>query len=204
MKKESLEAVLSRSLGEIKRRNTVSGKRRGPYKKIERPQRSRDELLLFLRKNNIKGRKHLDKFRQDGGPSAYDYWKEFGSWSKAISTAWGDFVDIDRHYIVRTVVEFNLWTFKAYCRMRKLNPDVIPSIYVMRKEFGSWSVLKSIAQAFSVKETLRTYMELRRKLRRRPTNEDCQRARIDLTKVIEIYGDKRKFDRFVDSLEKVK
>jgi len=128
----------------------------------------------------------------------------FGSWSEALSKARYDTeVGFDRHYVVMSVVEFGLWTEKSYISARSKRPDVMPSLYAVKKEFGSWGVVKDLSRAFSLKETMAVYVELRDKLGKKPTMDDCRRIKLDIGMAVKMFGSKKKFDQFIASMEEI-
>jgi hypothetical protein len=134
----------------------------------------------------------------------YDYVKEYGTWTQAMKTIWHDIGPVfDRQYIVQAVVTFNLWTRDAYLKKRAERPDILPSVNVVYKEFGSWTIMKEIAAGISLKETLASYLELKKRLGRQPTMDDCRRAGLIMEKAIELYGGKKGLDKFVETMEKV-
>lgn len=198
------EELLSLSSDELKRRHAKRGKRRGPYNREPRPSFSREELSAYLRENEIKSIRTLRKTRDGSDPSEYDYVKEFGSWKAAKLYVWKEFeAPVDRRYLVQSIIEFGLWTYRDYCSARRRRPDVFPSVHVIRKEFGGWEILKELAQAFSLRETMAAYAELKTRLGKRPTVSDCHRAKLNLDKAMKMFGSKSKFDQFIDSMEEI-
>jgi hypothetical protein len=176
---------------------------RGPYKKRDRPNRTKDELAEYLIKNNFRRRSQLRSGRREGDPTDSDYYREYGSWTLAITEIF-NIQPIDRKYILKSIIEFNLWTKRTYHIACKNRPDVIPSYRNVLNEFGSWSIAKELAVAMSVKKTLHAYMELKNRLGKRPTLEDCQMAGLIIDSLIDIYGGKSGLDKFVESLEEMK
>jgi hypothetical protein len=147
----------------------------------------------------------LEACRKEGGPKVYDYQKEFGSWTQAILTAHGpplpSIGQFDAKYMAKAVLEFGLWTQHRYREMRKQNPEIIPSIYFVYKEWGTWSNLKAYAKEFSMKQMLNSYMALWRRLGRTPTLTDCEEEGINLESPIAHFGSKREMDRLLSELE---
>lgn len=176
---------------------------RGPYKKRGRPKRTKEQLAEYLIKNNFRTRVQLRNGRQEEDPTDVDYCKEYGSWTAAVTEIF-NIQPVDRRYILKSIIEFNLWTKRSYQSVRKKRPDVFPSYCTIEKEFGSWGIAKELAVTMSVKKTLHAYMELKKRLGRRPTMEDCQMAGLIIDSVIKMYGGKSGFDKFVESLEEMK
>ena len=200
---DMIDKLLSLPASELKRRRRQRVSPRG-YNRTVRPERTRDELLEFLRENNYRSRSQLLAGRTGDDPTPYDYIKEFGSWGKAMHEVWYRYEPrFDKRYVVQAVVEFGLWTRKAYLKARIDRPDILPSLHVIRREFGSWGIMKEIAAGLSLKETLASYAELKRKLGKKPTLSDCKRAGLILDKAMSLYGGKKGLDKFVETMEEM-
>ena len=175
-------------------------KGRGTYEK--RPERSREELLNYLREKQVRSSRDLISKRQPGEPAVYDYAKAFGSWRAAMETAFGKKIDIlaaeiTPDYLIKCVLGFNLWTYEQYVNARRLRPEVIPSFAQVRKLFGSYSNLKYYAQRNSLRDVLQKYLDLRDQLGRWPTRQQCRRAGLDISRPIEHFGSRRKMNDFL-------
>ena len=177
-------------------------KRRKKYHCEKRPKFTREELLAYLRKNNFRSPLQIMKGRKPGEPKTYEYLREFGTWKNAKLNAFGvPPAPTDPVYIYKTVIEFNLWTQKAYLAARKKRPDIIPSIRIVYNRWGKFSTLKKFAQRFSIRVLIESYWELKRKLGRHPESDECRAHGIHLEKAIEFFDGKRKLEKFVDALE---
>jgi hypothetical protein len=190
---------------QLKRHRTKKGKVRGPYKRIPRPKRSRKELIDYMRENDFRTRDQLLRGRGDKDPAPYDFVKEFGSWTCAMDFIWQREIPAiqDRKYVVKSIVEFNLWTRSAYRNKRQQRPDILPSVGFIYKEFGSWGTLKELARAFSLKATLEAYVSLRDSLGRMPTMEDCRRSNINMDRALKVLGGKRELNQLIRSMEEM-
>jgi hypothetical protein len=161
-------------------------------------------LAAYIRENNFQSKRQLLSGRTGDDPMPYDYVKVYGSWSNAMKEIWHDVKSkFDREYIVRAIIEFGLWTRAAYMKKRAERPDILPSVNVVYKEFGTWGVMKEIAAGISLKATLASYLELKKRIGRTPTTADCRRAGIILDKAKKLYGGKRGLDKFVETMEKM-
>jgi hypothetical protein len=176
---------------------------RGPYKKKERPKRTKEQLSNYLIKNNYRTRAQLVNGRKEGDPTPDDYKKEYGNWTNAVTEIF-NIEPLDRRYVLKAIIEFNLWTQRAYINAHRKRPDILPSYYIVTKEFGSWVIIKELAVMVSVKKTLHAYMELKKRLGRIPTLEDCQMAGLIIDSVVKIYDGKSGLDKFVESLEEMR
>lgn len=161
-------------------------RRRGAY--MRRPVRPPDDLLAYLVKNRIRTTGDLRKYRQPTDPTLYDYVKQWGSWKEAQIAAYGApllFTAPTRpsaDYLLRCVLSFNLWTRDAYCRARRENPEVIPSVYWCKRLFGGrFDNLKWAAEKVSVTRCWEKYLSLSRRLGRQPTADDCRQYGLDMT-----------------------
>lgn len=174
---------------------------RGPY--MQRPERTRDELLQYLRDEDIRSRRELEAVRAANDPTPYDYVKEFESWANALEEAHGKkrpeiFATPESpEYLIRTVIELELWTQNEYRILRRQRPDIVPSNAAVIRVFGCFSNLFEAARAKSLKETMYSYALLWSRLGKTPTVEDCRRHGIDLTIACRVHGGKRAFDRFL-------
>ena len=177
-------------------------KRRKRYHCEKRPKLTRDQLLAYLRTNNFHTSYQLMRGRKPGEPKEYEYRREFGTWKNAKLNAFGiPPAPTDPEYIYKTVIEFDLWTEKAYRAARKRRPDIIPSISAVFKRWGKFKTLKEFARRFSIKVLIESYWELKRKLGRHPELDECRAHGIHLEKAVEFFEGKRKLEKFVDALE---
>jgi len=181
----------------IKRRNKS-------YERVIRPERSEEELLEYFKDNEITSIVSLLKTRQDGDPMPYDYVKAFGSWQKVKNMVYGEptLVPVDDpEYMIKCIIEFNLWTRPVYEEARKLRPDILPSLYQILKYWGRWSNLTQCAYEASFKKTLDTYLNFQRRLGRVPSVKDCKKENIKLGSVISFFGTKKELDKFLITVE---
>jgi hypothetical protein len=196
-----IDRLLALSPKELKRwRSRRRG--RGGYRRRDRPERSREQLAAYLRRNGFRSRRQLRVGRGEGDPTDDDYVKEYGSWSDAVKEIWRT-EQPSREFIAKAVVEFGLWSKDDYEAAHKRMPEAVPSMRVVRREFGGWGILKEIATAMSLRKTLEAYMELKSRLGRSPTKEDCRMAGLVIAAAIRVYGSKRGLDAFVRALEEM-
>ncbi len=170
-----------------------------------RPKFNRDELVKYLTEKDFRTSRQLEAGRKPGEPSVNDYRRVFGSWSLALDSVFGNWDGVappdNRMYLVRTVLEFGLWTRSRYRQARKERPDVIPSMSVVCREFDSFSVLKRLAAAKSLSRSMSDYLALKKRLGRRPTVAECARGNIDLEAMRSMFGGKRQLDMFLASMK---
>lgn len=197
------EKLLNLPATQLKRRSKRKKRAVRVYKRLPRPSYCRDELIAFARKHKIHSRYHLTKIREEGDPTFWDYIKEFGSWTEAKTHFSIDKVKYDRKYIIKLVIEFDLWNVKRYNFAYNSNKDIMPSLGVVIKEFGSWTALKHLAAIFSLKRTIALYVNLKKKLKRVPTKEDCFIESLELEPAMKVFGTKNCFDKFICSLEEI-
>jgi len=182
-----------------------------PKKKYESGKSfSEEEIVSYLRKHNFRSRDLFMERRKEGDPSVWDCRKVFGSWEKAKEAAFvspeervlGP-LDVDEEYLVNTVIQKSLWTFVDFLEGHKREPDLVPSIYYVRKHWGTFGNLIGYAKARSVEKTMDAYYKLRKRLGRRPTKEDCHVAGIEIEAASKLFGGKVELDKFCDYLEEV-
>jgi len=198
---DAVDRLLGLSADELKRWNSRR-RGRGRYLSRERRGRSKEELASYLVKNGFKSRKSLRAGRREGDPTDDDYVSAYGSWRAAVAEIWRS-KPLDRQYVVKSILEFKLWTKRAYRAARSRRPDVFPSLHAVEREFGCWGILKQIATAMSFKKTLAAYMELKRRLGRKPSAKDCLMAGIIIEGAIKLHGGKKGFDRFIEAMEEM-
>jgi hypothetical protein len=188
-----------------RRKLNLSKKTKKEYNKYPRKKRSREELIAYLRINEIRYSRKLEAVRQEGDPNVYDYRKEFGSWANATLAANGppspSIGRFDAEYMAKAVIEFDLWTQAKYRAARQRSPDIIPSINFVYKEWGKWSNLTAYAREVSMKKVLNSYMAFWRRLGRVPTIKECEEEVINLEKPIKHFGSKREMDKLLSELE---
>jgi hypothetical protein len=197
------------SLPDRKRRKiSLTYKPRGKYRKEIRPKYSQDELVEFLRERNIRSIRQVEKFRKPGEPTASDFRRAFKHWKDALCMAygWNEPLDVvrDPEYMAKVVVQLGITTVKGYIEAHRKRPDIIPAYRDLRRVWGGFKRLKLIVRRYSLALLLNDYMVLRRRLGRHPTLEDCEKASVNLEKGIEFFGDKKRLDDFLDSMEKKK
>jgi hypothetical protein len=177
--------------------------KRKPYVRIERPNRSQDELLEYFKDKGITTQKSLLEIRRGDDPLPYDYIKAFGSWGKAKEIVFGpkEVPPLEAEYMVKCIIEFDLWTRPVYEEACRKRPDILPSIYRILKKWGRWSNLTELAYRSSFKKTLDSYLLLKKKLGRTPSVKDCKRAGVKLESVRTLFGSKTEMDRFLIRVE---
>jgi hypothetical protein len=172
-----------------------------PHRK--RPSFSRQELVEYLRKNEIRSWRTLERKRADGDPIPFDYRREFGSWQAAVEEVFGKPVvpvKVDSKYVLRAVPFFNAWTYRGYLAARRLSPHVLPSMNFVIKEFGSFELFIVCARGMSLKMVLDDYLALGRKLGRRPKLDECEAAGLKMEFALKFCRGKARLDDLADGV----
>ena len=187
------------------RRRRNRNRRRGPFEK--RPPRSQTELTEYLVENNIRTTGQLNKTRQPGDPSLYDFIKAFNSWKESQIAAYGPPPPFTApakptpEYLIRCCRDFNLWRRKDWNMARKNHPEVIPSIHQCRRQFdGQFKNLTWAAERVSIKRTIERCMSLTRRLGHVPTVVEFRQHDIDLDTLRTVYPNKRGVNEFLQLL----
>ena len=194
------EALHRLVLSAQRRRLRIARRRLGPRE--DRPDRTPEELIAYLRSKQVTSTRDLKRKRAPGDPTVYDIAKRFGSFSVAMTQAFGPRKPPtadppnDPGYMIRCVINFGLRTYRQYLRARRLRPDIIPSVHQVRRVFRNYDNLTYIAERLSLKGNLSRYLALRRSLGRRPTFGECQDANIDLAAAVKVIGNTWAVDRF--------
>ena len=188
-----------------KRRKLNLSRKKRTYKRHPRRMVSHDDLIQYLRTNEMRTSRELGEKRQEGDPNLYDYRKEFGSWNQAKLVAFGppppSIGRFDAKYMASAVIEFNLWSREAYHSKRMLRPDILPSLYFVYKEWGMFGNLTQCAKEVSLRRTLDTYLSFWRRLGRTPTLAECEAENVNLETPIKHFGNKKEMDKFLSTLE---
>lgn len=197
------------------RKSRVRTRKRGPYR--QRPDRTPDELIEFLKTNGIRSVRHLRKTRKDGDPIPHDFVRAFGSWRVAMNAAAiPDPFSVagkrpDPNCIIRAIVEMNLWRRDDYQAAHLRLPDAIPSVHWAYALFaGSWRKARMAAERLCIRVSTERWMTLRRRLGHSPTLAEVDRHGIALDPLIRIYGSRkeaanflRDLARFIDERERL-
>lgn len=167
-----------------------------------RPERTKEQLSEYLKKSNFRTRDQLRAGRQEGDPMDSDYGKAYGTWTKAVEEIFGVKL-FDRRYVIKSIIEFNLWKREDYRKARSKRPDVFLSEKVIINNFGSWKALRKMASAVSLRKTIEQYIALKERIGKRPTQQMCHDEGVILESAIKVYGSKKEFDKFIESLEEM-
>ena len=167
---------------------------------------SQEDMLKYLRENNLRSQLQLEKFRKPTDPNVNDFRKKFESWSNAIRQAFGRqlVADFDSNYMIKAVIQFEIWTVKKYCIVRKMYPEAVPSWHAIVKEWGTFGKLKEAARRWSLKATLVAYDKLTRKLGHIPMIDEIRAANLNLDAALKFYGNKAAIDEFIRELNGIK
>jgi hypothetical protein len=188
-----------------RRKLKLVSRKRGKYRKIKRPKRSREELVAFLREHDIRSSRMLEKRRGEGDPTLSDYRLAFPLWSEAVTLAFGrqdkpDPPPSDPEYMAKLLIQFDISSLSRYQEVRKMRPDIVPSYGQVKRKWGGFKGLKLILRRYSLIEILNSYLALRRRLGRHPTPEECLERGIVLSKAKDVLGGKKKLEELLDSL----
>ena len=185
------------------RRRLRLQKRFRHYKKQVRPRLSSEELLKYLRDNKIRSCDVLEKVRSSTDPTTNDFRREFGSWRETVRRAFGTQIapDIDGEYIVKAVLELNLWSVKRFREARKLDPVTVPSWRQVINKWRSYRNLIECARRMYLKGLLEEYRKLIRRLGHIPSLDEIREANLRMDKAIDFYGSKKKLDEFVSMMK---
>lgn len=167
---------------------------------------TREELIAFLVKNNIRSVRHLRRMRRPKiDPYEWNFRNTFGSWSNALKAAWGDTIAFHRpctkpHYIIDVMVEYNIRTYRQFQQFHKLHPDIVPSYRMIREHFGGMKFAQYIVRLHSIRAMVGEYIKLKKRLKKTPTWEECNANGIDPTKILLHFKKKASFDALVREL----
>lgn len=183
-------------------------RRRTPVKS---PEFTRAELIDYIRKNNFRKLSQVFAASGNGRPTLWCFQKNFGTsfWSKvkqeafspdSIRFKWQD--DIDAGYLMKLVLEFDLWTRDKYEKARLTHPSIVPPLNRIREKWGTFRRMKICARRYSIKIMLDEYLKLSRRLGRIPSVEDCKENGVYIDKAVEFFKGKKYMDMFLQMMEK--
>ena len=173
---------------------------------------TKEEIVDFLRDNNIKTLKDLQDARKNGAPPVSLILKFFESWKQAKAKVWGDDAlilghkyswkkNLNAEYFMKCVFEFDLWTFSAYKKASLLYHDVIPPLKVLYREWGSFRNLIECCRRKRIAEIIREYARVVViKKGVFPTVVEARRLGLRIGEAVTLFGGKRQFDKFVGDL----
>lgn len=183
-------------------------KKRGSYNTTKEEYLNRNRILEWAKEKGVRSQRQVRKQRGPGEPSVEVIIKAFGSWNNFLSE-----IGIERKkeekppsdfdYIANVIVQFGLFDADDYRNARKKRPDVIPSMYMVMKQFGTWKNASLIAARVSVQYRVDEYIKLKNRYGRWPTPTECRNARINIEPLVDIHGSKRALDAFLDKAQKV-
>jgi hypothetical protein len=161
----------------------------------------KEDVLNFIRANDVKSAADYKRKSSPSSPGYYHCLKLFGSWSEAKKCAYGEstrvagIVKCDAGYIISMVIQYELWSLKAYAEAHAKRPDIIPPTSVMVKHFGGFRNLLEAVLRMALKPFLERYVELYFKLDRVPTVDECNSNGLPLDMAIRHFGSKDVLDR---------
>jgi len=195
--------LIMKMLPSSRRRNR--NRRRGPFE--IRPARSQTDLINYLIEHDIHTTGQLNKKRQHGDPTLYDFIKAFNSWKESQILAFGPpppFKAPEKpspEYLIKCCRDYNLWRRRDWHEARRKNPEIIPSINQCRRIFnGRFGNLTWAAEKVSVKRTVERCMSLTRRLGHIPSALECRQYDVDLDPLRSVYHSKRGVNEFLKLL----
>lgn len=195
------------NLPDRRRRRFKFGLRhRRRYKPEKRPDRTREEIIGWVKENDIRSPGQLLSKRKNGDPNIYDVRKLFGgSWKQAMLEIHGppdDPTTGDPLYLARLVVQFDIRSRAQYIEARNKRPDVVPSLYYVKKHYGTFRNLMGCKNRISLNAMLDDYIKLVRRLGYFPSRTECRQMGAPLDRAISYFGSKKKLDDFIKNMEK--
>lgn len=94
---------------------------------------TKEELLLHLRKNNVRKVRELEVHNVF---KIWDYIKEFGKWSVAQAKAFCGYNEYSKDYLRNLIITYDLFSRRKYDSFRKKNEDLCPSYKTTKKILG--------------------------------------------------------------------
>lgn len=169
-----------------------------------RPPFSRKELVEYVSSRKIHSTYQLIEKRKKRDPKACDYKKEFGSWGNAMDCIWGKDVttDFTSLYILQCICLHDLYTRKAYRDFRRTHKDM-PSEYRVAVEYRDWGNARQAAKALAYKPARGEFRKLWNKLGHLPTVKECEKHRVNIQVLIDLYGGVKSFEARMRLMERI-
>ena len=167
---------------------------------------SRDELINFAKDNKVTS---LAQFKRlcDGDsekPSLSQILHEFGTWGGFSVVVYG-YVNKTKpkmtdEQLLALIIRFDVRTIAQFESMHQKEPDIIPSMKRVKKQFGTWGNLRRLAVKRMTNVQLEKYLMLKLRLGKTPSKNECKEADINIEYLLSIMS-KRELSEFVSDLE---
>lgn len=201
---KDISEIISLPLFERQRYLLKNSKSKRKHNYAYRKDFTEEEIIDFLIEHEITTKRDLDSCDIDGAPNSYDCIKLFGSWSAVKSRiVQKEFVPSDNkdpEYLIKSVIQFGLWTQESWIEARKKYPDVIPSIRTVRKEFVYYSELKKAAKSYSIKLVFDEYVSLWKAIGKKPLKKHLKEFNLDISVIVNSFGGKEFLDDRVEDI----
>jgi hypothetical protein len=186
--------------------NSVDNEPEIEYNRPEKKDYTKEEILYWARKKCIYTQRDLKAAREEGDPSVTSVQRVFGNWMTFKQHLFQRFrtPDItkkllapptDALYLCEIANRYSIRSSRHYEALRRLYPNVIPSIKHVRKEFGKWSNYKFLYTRLEMSQVVEKYKILMKTLDRSPTNSELKKEGLDITYFIKIHGSKSAFEK---------
>ena len=170
-----------------------------PYKPRNRRTWTSSELHQYAKANGLNSAYRVRQHRMTNpdAPSTHVFAKVVGggSWSAARVSIFGGLPasmkpHFDAKLIVQLILHGDLWTREKWCDAHRRDPQVIPSINVIRREFGAnaWSNALHCAQSMSNERQLKIWLNESRKLGRPLTTLEMREKNLRFDRLADIFG----------------
>lgn len=190
---------------EERRKLKIRRIRRKVVRQVRR-QTSPGEMLKILRDRSVRSSRKWMKVRFPSDPTIYDFRKEFGSWRKAVKLAFREVdsrIEMDAEYLVKLVIQFDLWTYDKYISVHKAQPEIVPSYEYLRKRWESYKSLVEFARRSALKSVVDRYFSLYRRLGKKPTMEQCRVDGVQLDEAIRLLGGRNNLNELIVMMEQL-
>lgn len=196
------------------RRSVATCNDRGTWRKAKESVRwTRQQMIDFIVANDIHSfyqLKQLGKHRRDI-PTARAFSMKLGKWRDVNEAAYGiksvpfeKVKDHSREYLIRCAVELGIESGKEWKQKSVLMPHIVPTIYWIQKEWGTWGKFNKEVVNGSFTINTNAYIELAVALNRWPTMTECAEHGIEMKVVLKFFTYKETFDDFLSRRVKFK
>ena len=144
---------------------------------------TKDKLIAWAKERGIRSTVQLNRIRVSGEPNDKLFYKVFGSWTNFTQEAYGfrnELKTFGADYMIQCGVAFNLRTIGQWDEAHKKSKDLVPRSEAVLRQFGTWRRFKLLVSMSSVRGRFLAYIDMRKKLKRWPTQAECAKLMIDL------------------------
>lgn len=177
------------------------------YLKKQKRLQSSSQLIQKCNINKIYTVKQLLEYNRNNKDkiswTSILYW--FGSWGifkRRLIPVTSKHLKYRQNQIIDLCVRFHVNSMKDFESCHEKQPQLFPSYDWVSRHFGSWKYFKRVLQACSVQQTLQKYIDLKIKLKRYPSKNECRQNNVQVDLLLTVWKPQQ-FKQTVQLLERI-